>query len=391
MARKKQKRRNNGEGTWRLRADGRAEIREDGRSYYGPGGDFQVAKEKRDAANALTGAGITLDAQTTTLGTYIDRWLEQNSPDWRPNTLHAYRHALGLAEPIRSLMLADVQPQTIKGLHTHLVKRGVSDAMRHKLHSKLKSVMREAVVDGLLPANPLDRMRGPRAPEAVVSYWTESQLLCFLRAIPEGDPAYAMFYVLAFTGLRRGELLGLHWNDFTTWSDGGGVLQVERSVVASRGSGFAVMPPKTDKSRRGVTITADVVDALQHHRSWVQAQRDSMGEMWHGTPAIFPSRVGTYSDPRNTNRLFDRWQEQAGVRRIRVHDLRHTHASILIANGYDAGVVADRLGHENVAFTLRRYRHLFARQRKGAAFGMSELVRAEQLDRPTMPTNQLPN
>ena len=75
----------------------------------------------------------------------------------------------------------------------------------------------------------------------------------------------------------------------------------------------------------------------------------------------------------------------------RARDNRHTHASILIANGCDAGVVADRLGHENVAFTLRRYRHLFARQRKGAAFGMSELVRAEQLDRPTILAEQLPN
>ncbi len=288
-------------------------------------------------------------------------------------------------------MLAGVQPQSIKGLYALLRSSGTSATMVASVHSKLKSVMKEAVIDGLLPANPLDRMRAPKAPESTVDFWTESQLLGFLRGVPEDDPAYAMFYVLAFTGLRRGELLGLHWTDLKVWSDGSGVLQVDRSVVAVQGYGVAVMPPKTEKGRRAVTITSDVVDVLNRQRAYVDAQCHRKGALWQGTPAIFPSQVGTYFDPRNTNRLFDKWQEHVGVRRIRVHDLRHTHASILIANGHDAGVVADRLGRENVAFTLRRYRHLFARQKRGAAFGMSDLVHADQLDRETLPRELRPN
>jgi integrase len=134
-----------------------------------------------------------------------------------------------------------------------------------------------------------------------------------------------------------------------------------------------------------------VVDVLNRQRAWVDAQRDRKGDLWHGTPAIFPSAVGTYFGPRNTNRLFDKWQAEAHVRRIRVHGLRHTHASILIANACDTGVVADRLGHENAAFTLRRYQHLFARQKKGAAFGTSDLVHADQLDRQTLPREFWPN
>ena len=396
---RKQKRRSNGEGTVRQRADGRYEAREAAsivnnvpfkpRSFYGA--TAEEAREKRTAALALTSSGITLDAQKTTLGTYIDRWLEQGQADWRPNTVLAYRHELGLATPIWSLMLADVQPQSIKRLYTLLRKAGTSATMLAKVHSKLKSVMKEAVIDGLLPANPLDRMRAPKAPESNVDFWTESQLLGFLRGVPEDDPAYAMFYVFAFTGLRRGELIGLHWTDLKVWSDGSGVLQVDRSVVAVQGSGFAVMPPKTEKGRRAVSITSDVVDVLNRQRAYVNAQRDKKGALWQGTPAIFPSQVGTYFDPRNTNRLFAKWQEHVGVQRIRVHDLRHTHASILIANGRDAGVVADRLGHENVAFTMNRYRHLFARQKRGAAFGMSDLVHADQLDRETLPRDFRPN
>ena len=130
---------------------------------------------------------------------------------------------------------------------------------------------------------------------------------------------------------------------------------------------------------RTVTITRDVVEVLQRQRARVDVLRDDHGDLWQGTPAIFPSAVGTYMDPRNVNRTFARWLDRATVPAIRVHDLRHTHASILIANGCDAGVVSDRLGHTNVAFTLQRYRKLFERQRRGAAFGIEDLLKAHRI------------
>ena len=264
MARK-QKRHTNGEGTVRQRADGRYEVRVPRKdvaaigcppSFYGATAEEAIAK--KEAVLRLADAGITMDAQTTTLGEYIERWLTMKASESRPNTINAYQHALSLAGPIYNLTLAQVLPPAVKALYTRLEAKGTSQSMRHKLHGKLKSVMKEAVIDGLLPSNPLDRMRGPKQPEASFAFWTEAQLLGFLRGIPEEDLSCALFYVFAFTGMRRGEVLGLHWHDLLRRDDGSAALRVQRSVVASRG-GVSVMPPKTRQSRREISITNDVV------------------------------------------------------------------------------------------------------------------------------------
>jgi integrase len=391
---RKQQRRANGEGTVIRRKDGRYEAREpkrvdvsgkvSQRSYYGR--TVSEALEKRAEAMRQADAGMTMDAQKTTLGEYITQWMDDiGSNDLRANTLRAYRHALSLTAPIQTLPLASINRQTVKGLFARLARqkepRKVSNAMRRKAHSKLRSVLREAVWDGLIPANPMEKLKAPLPEEKELVIWQEAELLRFLRSVPADTQAHAMFYVLAFTGLRRGELLGLHWSDLKVFEDGQGALSVNRSIVPDKGRGYAEMPPKTKTSRRDVYITHDVVEVIQRQRRRVDALRAECGEMWEGTPAIFPSEVGTYKDPHNAGRLFRIWLKKAVdqdlVPRIRLHDLRHTHASIMIANGHDAKVVSDRLGHANVAFTLKVYRKLFTRERRAAAFGIEDLERAD--------------
>ena len=117
-----------------------------------------------------------------------------------------------------------------------------------------------------------------------------------------------------------------------------------------------------------------MVAVLKRQGQRFEHERRLLGSAWGGTEAVFPSEVGTYLGPRNTTRQFTALVRRAGVPMIRLHDLRHTHASLLIARGHDPKTVSERLGHTSVAFTINTYQKLFDTQRRAAAFGMDDLL-----------------
>ena len=188
---------------------------------------------------------------------------------------------------------------------------------------------------------------------------------------------FAAFYLALSTGMRHGEILGLRWQDVE-----GDTLYIRQSLIRLEG-GCAISTPKTAQSIRRVKLDLETIAVLEQHKQQQQAEAHQLGDSWgprspEFSDLVFTSIIGGEIIPRNFDRVWYSLQKQAGVRKIRFHDLRHMHVSLLNKKGIDARTIADRIGHTDPAFTLRRYAHVFEEQRQGAAIPLLELLYPSQ-------------
>jgi integrase len=156
------------------------------------------------------------------------------------------------------------------------------------------------------------------------------------------------------TGLRQGELLGLKWEAVNL---DGAELRVNHALQRFGGS-LHLVPPKTLRSRRSVTVPALAVEALRRHRATQRDARLLAGARWHETGLVFTTKWGTPIEPRNATRSFKRLLARAGIREIRFHDLRHSCATLLLVQGVSPRVVMEILGHSQISLTMNTYSHV---------------------------------
>ena len=184
---------------------------------------------------------------------------------------------------------------------------------------------------------------------------------------------YALFCLAMSTGMRRGEVLGVRWGDIE-----GHNLYVRQTVIECRGS-VMLSTPKTKKGERRLTLSSDVLEVLAEHRKRQEAEARFLSAAWPNTGLVFTSTVGSFIPPRNMLQTYKELQERAGVPHVRFHDLRHLNVSIRRAQGQDAKLIADQVGHADPAFTMRQYAHLFETERQTAAVNLRDALSSKQL------------
>lgn len=384
----------NGEGTCRQRSDGRWEYKAmvgykpDGsphlKSFYGK--TQGEAKKKFGEFQAKRHAGVILKPHTVTLGELSERWLEhkRERDAVTENTYQQYRYGLGKFRSLYKLRLDKITPLHVDQLYTSLLKGGLSPRSVQVAHRSLYGALKQAVAWELIGRNVLESVRAPKQVKPDVAYWRAEEVVQFL-AYAEPHRLYGLFYTAVVTGMRRGELVALRWRD----------VEVPKKRIHVRlnavdiGGVVHVGETKTKASRRIVHLQDDDVRVLLGHRERQRAEREQLGGAWSDLDLVFPSQLGTHLNPRNLSRAFDGLVRRAGVTKIGVHGLRHTHASLLIRNGIDIGVVSERLGHTNPGFTRNVYQHLYDEQRTQAALGLANLLRGAfpptSADQPTTP------
>ncbi len=172
------------------------------------------------------------------------------------------------------------------------------------------------------------------------------------------SPYGPIWMVALATGMRRGELLGLRWQDVDFER---GVLAIRQTVGVLKGSS-EIRPPKSKSSRREVPVQLQVLRALRDHHAAQDELRLFLGERWHAHDLVFPAGNGNPINPNNLKRDFQRWVKLAEVPEIRIHDLRHSHVTIAIREGGNIKAVSKRVGHANISITLSTYAHVLPEQ-----------------------------
>jgi integrase len=176
--------------------------------------------------------------------------------------------------------------------------------------------------------------------------------------------------VALFSGLRQGELLGLRWDGVDLE---GAALHVNQALQRVNGQ-LLLVPPKTARSRRSVSLPPMVVEALRHHKAGQREERLLAGPEWKETALVFTTRGGSPIEPRNATRSFKRVLARAGIREIRFHDLRHSCATLLLVQGVAPRVVMEILGHSQISLTMNTYSHVLPALQREAAVRLEALL-----------------
>jgi integrase len=231
-------------------------------------------------------------------------------------------------------------------------KGGLSPASVKRLRVTLHKALKAAVRKGLLMRNPMELADSPKMPprDVTVDVWTGDELVRFIE-VTEDHRLGAVWRLAAMSGLRREELVGLQWGDVDLEV---GRLSIRRAVVSDKGRA-RVKDPKTPASRRTVELDAGTVAALRRWRRAQLEERLRAGTAWVDEDWIVADELGRLLRPDRVGRLFNKVVAEAGLRRITIRQLRHSHATDLLAAGEQPKVVQERLGHSSIGVTLDVY------------------------------------
>jgi integrase len=364
-------RRANGEGTIFQRKDGRwvgeafvllPNGGRDRRTVYGK--TRAEVHEKVTALVRQAQQGIVAPNIRLTVEQYLTSWLEEVARRTvRPRTYQNYelivrRHIVPAIGRVRMNRLAAAD---VRRLLNRAADRDYSPSTVRHIHAVLRVALEQAVRDDLLPRNVARLVQGPKKRTAPIVPLDVAEARRLLNEARE-DRLYALWAVALGVGLRKGEALGLGWHAVDLDA---GVLRVERTLQRIGGA-LRLDEPTTERSKRTVRLPAVCVEALRRHQER-QAEERAAAHYWVDTGLVFTTKIGTAIDPRNVNRWLAELCSRAGVRSIRPHDLRHTCASLLLAQGVPARVVMEILGHSQIAVTMDIYSHVLPAMQDDAA------------------------
>ncbi len=329
---------------------------------------FTAHGPKREAqallAQKLTefNAGVLARAPANlTVAQYLDRWLKE-FVRVRPTTYASYEGIVRchIVPEIGNVPLVKLRPARLQAFYRKLEDKPRADGKAGRLsattvrytYSVLNIALRRAVRLTLIPRNPVDATDPPLAEKTEQRTFTEDEARRFLRSV-EGDRFSALYWLALALGLRRGELLGLRWQDLDLAK---GLLHVRQSLVALHGRPV-VQQPKTERGRRTVELTPELVAVIQRYRAQQAKAKLFFGQEYKDHGLVFPTERGEPMAPRSLTRQFERRLASAGLPRIRFHDLRHTFASLAFPDA-DLKTVSSILGHGDISTTADIYSHV---------------------------------
>ncbi len=348
-------------------------------------GGFATRKECLAEMNKLL---VAVEEQTfvaptkATVKEYLkNEWLPAAKSTIRESTYNSYvQHVDCHVVPfVGTVKLQKVSGATLNGLYAKLAdsgrkngKRGLSPATVHHVHSCLHRAFRDAVKWGHLARNPADaadppHQRGTERRE--MKTWTAEQLRAFL-AFTKDAELHALWHTLAMTGMRRGEGLGLRWEDVDFEA---ARLAVRRALIPS-GRSVVVSEPKTARGRRSIALDAETVAVLKAQAARQLEQQAAWQEGWTDSGYVFTAEDGQHLNPEAVTRWFRQAVKHSLLPKIRLHDLRHTHATLALQAGIHPKVVSERLGHATVSITLDTYSHAIPAMQEEAATLIAGLV-----------------
>jgi integrase len=327
----------------------------------------QGFRTKREAEAALTELLLAYEAparpaQTAsgpTVATFLEEWLPRVRFELRSSTWAAYRNAVvHLMSGLGATPLVLLAPVEVERFERRLLESGLATKTVANVHAVLHRALADGVRLGVLDRNVASLVSPPRVERRELKVWTVEELRTFLGSV-DAHRLYAAFVMLATTGMRRGEALGLQRSDVDLAACS---VSVRRSATVVGGK-LEIGPPKTAAGRRLVVLDTTTAGILGEHLA------TRAGSVW-----VFPGKRAGPLNPASFSATFDRLVARSDVPRIRVHDLRHTYATIALRAGVHPAVVSERLGHSSIAITVDLYSHVVPSLQPEAAGAVAGLI-----------------
>jgi integrase len=359
-------RRGNSEGSIYRRKDGRWVGQYTTHTADGPKLQYLYGKTRQAVAAKLTkamaerDAGLTFDIGNLTVGEYLPRWLEDSvKSNVRPRTLDNYRMHVRhhIVPALGRIKLKALSPAHVQGFYRSKLDAGLTPSTVRYMHAILHRALKQALRWGLVSRNVTEAVDPPKPQYKEVNALSPTEVKTLL-SMAQGERLEALYIVAVHTGLRRGELLGLRWDDVDFEA---GKLRVTRQLQMMRdGSGLVFSPLKNaKKGRRTIRLTATAVEALRSHRARQAEEKLKAGSLYGDQGLIFATGIGTPLNASNMMyRSFKPLLKRAGLPPIRFHDLRHTAATLLLSKGVHPKFVQELLGHATISQTMDTYSHV---------------------------------
>ena len=323
--------------------------------------------------------GIFTKPGKTTMADYLNTWLKDYcKPSLSPRTLELYSYIcrVHLIPRIGKMTLTELKPQHLQNLYSEKLSSGLSARTVQLCHVAIHKALKNAVRINLLSRNVADAVQKPKIQRPEMHPMTENDLTRFLDSAKQGS-YYALFYTYLFTGMRRGELLAVRWSDLD-------LLDMQISVSRTMQylnrvkNHISFKEPKSQKSRRLIALSPSNVLILEEHRKAQEKVRESLQlspitdndlvfSHWDGSPLL----------PDSITHAWVKLVRKCGLYGIRLHDARHTHATIMLKQGVHPKIVQERLGHSTISTTLDTYSHVAPGLQQAAARAFDDILRKD--------------
>ena len=338
--------------------------------------------------------GLVIDGKSLKFAEFVDVWKrDYGSKELAPTTYkrycrmletrilpyfgHFYINKIRPTDIMKFYDLLEKDTQLIrkKGNNGSKTKKPLSGKTILEHHRLLRAMLHRAVYWQLIVSNPAERVQPPRAKKPKRRSYDDEQtkiLLENLEKLTVEDTKYKVAIILTiFTGVRLGELMGLEWQDVDFRN---GIISINRSSQYLSDMGVFTKVPKTESSIREIAIPEFIISLLEEYKLWYENQKSLYGELWTNSDRLFVQADGKPMHPSSISKWFVKYVGTIGLPVINFHGLRHTNASLLVAQNVDIAVVSARLGHAQISTTLDFYVHPLLSHNRKAGYALENLL-----------------
>ena len=339
-------------------------------------------------------SGLVIDGKALRFSEFVEIWKrDYGSKELAPSTYKRYcrmletrllpyfgRFYINKIRPtdimkFYDLLEKDTQLIRKKGNNGTKTKKPLSGKTILEHHRLLRAMLHKAVYWQLIVANPAERVQPPKSRKPKRKSYDDEQtkiLLENLELLSSKDTKYKVAIILTvFTGVRLGELMGLEWTDVDFKN---GILSINRSSQYLSDMGVFTKVPKTESSIREIAIPEFIISLLEEYKLWYEEQKSIYGELWTNSDRLFVQADGKPMHPSTISKWFVKYVGQIGLPVINFHGLRHTKASLLVAQNIDIAVISARLGHAQISTTLDFYVHPLLSHNRKAGYALENLL-----------------
>lgn len=338
--------------------------------------------------------GLVVDGKSLRFSEFTEIWKrDYGSKELAPTTYKRYCRMLEtrLLPYFGHFYINKIRPTDIMKFYdllekdTQLVRKSGNNGAKTKKplsgktilehHRLLRAMLHKAVYWQLIVANPAERVQAPKARKPKRRSYDDEQtkiLLENLEQLSVEETKYKVAIILTvFTGVRLGELMGLEWQDVDFQN---GIISINRSSQYLSDMGVFTKTPKTESSIREIAIPEFIISLLEEYKLWYEEEKSIYGELWTNSDRLFVQVDGKPMHPSSISKWFVKYVSTIGLPVINFHGLRHTNASLLVAQNVDIAVISARLGHAQISTTLDFYVHPLLSHNRKAGYALENLL-----------------